>query len=203
MRRVFGHIFRRRAGTYRVYGESNSVLGTSTFPLSLVQELEREAVDEQTKRKGGFGESLRNCISKGELDHMESPQADEAHLRKLDAMVTNFFDKKPLPADPMKAALAPTKEEIVQTERFEVLKEAVRERYLATQAKKRNEERRINTVMKQVEDGTHVVATSLPRFDGEDIALPTPNSDVDDEREATRKEIEQLKKRLAELEARR
>jgi hypothetical protein len=190
------------ASANRSFGENNSVLGTSPFPVSLMQELEREHVEEETKRRGGIGETLRNCISKGELDHMESPEADEAHLRKLDAMVNNFFAKRPLPPDPMKAALAPTKDEIVQAEKFEVLKEAVRERYLATQAKRRSEDKRIAEAMKEVEHGTHQVRTSLGTYEGEgpteaSFVRPTPQSDA----EATRKEIERLKRRLAELEA--
>lgn len=128
--------------------------------------MQEDLTAEEGKKQGisGFADLQRASIAR-ELDHMESPEADAAHLAKLDKQVTSFFDRIPLPADPMKAALAPTRDEIVQQEKFEVLKETVRERYMATQSRRRVEEKRIHEAMKRVEDGTHPSFEKVNKYD--------------------------------------
>lgn len=145
---------------------SSSVLGTSTLSTQFLRQMQEDLTAEEGKKQGisGFADLQRASIAR-ELDHMESPEADAAHLAKLDKQVTSFFDRIPLPADPMKAALAPTRDEIVQQEKFEVLKETVRERYMATQSRRRVEEKRIHEAMKRVEDGTHPSFEKVNKYD--------------------------------------
>eukprot|EP00455_Lapot_gusevi_P029310 TRINITY_DN31382_c0_g1_i1.p1 TRINITY_DN31382_c0_g1~~TRINITY_DN31382_c0_g1_i1.p1 ORF type:complete len:226 (-),score=32.14 TRINITY_DN31382_c0_g1_i1:2-592(-) len=183
-----------------------SVLGTSTLSSQFLQQLKEDLSAEEMKKQSGFGtfgETMRSCISKGELEHMESPAADEAHLKKLDKMVDNWFTKIPLPKDPMRAALAPTKEELAEQEKFEVLKEAMRERYQSANRRKRAEEERIGVAMKRVEDGTHPAYNKASKYEAfetvsEKISLAKA---ADNEADALRKELEEMKRKVAALEA--
>jgi hypothetical protein len=184
-----------------------SVLGTSTLSSQFVQQLKEDLAAEDLKKQPGvgtFGDTMRSCIAKGELDHLESPAADEAHLRKLDVMVDDWFTRIPLPKDPMRAALAPTKEELVEHERFEVLKEAMRERYQTSTRRKRAEEERIGIAMKRVEDGSHPAFNNATKYE----AYETVSDRVREasfaqtsENDALRQELEEMKRKVAALEA--
>ena len=157
----------QRCTLHRPFSDSSSsVLGTSTLSNQFLRQMQEDLAAEEVKKQGisGFADLQRASIAR-ELDHMESPEADAAHLAKLDKQVTNFFARIPLPKDPMKAALAPTRDEIVQQEKFEVLKETVRERYMATQSRRRVEDRRIAEAMKKVEDGTHHMFQNVNKYD--------------------------------------
>lgn len=183
-----------------------SVLGTSTLSSQFLQQLKEDLTAEELKKTSGvgtFGETMRSCISKGELEHMESPEADEAHLRKLDKMVDNWFDRIPLPKDPMRAALAPTKEELADHEKFEVIKEAMRERYQSSNRRKRAEDDRIVKAMKSVEDGTHPAYSKLSKYEAY-TTVPekvSANRAADAENDALRRELDEMKRKVAALEA--
>lgn len=196
MRRVGATFLTRQ--TARAFTDPASVLGTSLSSSFIEQVKEDLAAEELRKRTGigGFGDTLRNCISKGELDHMECPEADAAHVAKLDKMVDTLFSRIPLPKDPMKAALAPTKEEVAQLESFEELKEAVRVRYQSSQRHKAAENRRISIAMQKVEDGTHPAFSKVSKYLG-DEAVCSEAAEV----ESMQRELEAMKKKVAALEA--
>jgi hypothetical protein len=185
---------------------TSSVLGTSTLSSQFLQQLKEDLNAEELKKQTGFGtfgETMRSCIAKGELEHMESPEADERHLKKLDKMVDNWFEKIPLPKDPMRAALAPTKEELVENERFEVLKDAMRERYQSSNRRKRAEEVRIGAAMKRVEDGTHPAYNKASKYEPFETVAEKMSSAkaADNEADALRRELEEMKRKVAALEA--
>lgn len=183
-----------------------SVLGTSTFSSQFIQQLKEDLAAEDLKKQSGvgtLGDTMRSCIAKGELDHMESPEADAKHLKKLDSMVDNLFARIPLPKDPMHSALAPTKEELVDHERFEVLKEAMRERYQTSIRRKRAEEVRIGAAMKSVEDGTHPAYNRTAKYEAYETVSERlgASKSASDENDALRKELEEMKRKVAALEA--
>lgn len=208
----------------RCFTDPASVLGT-TLSSSFIEQVKEDLVAEDLRRRtgvGGFGDTLRSCVHKGDLEHMESPQADAAHLRKVDRMMDNLFARLPTPADPIRAALAPTKEEVADIERFEELKEVVRERYLAKQRRRTGEELRIKEAMKRVEDGSHPSFRREARyredmFPGEESVCASPsvaqkaasettvspsaNATDPDDVDALQQELEAMRKRMAELEA--
>lgn len=101
----------------------------------------------------------------------------------------------------MRIALQPTKEELVQIDRFETLRDAVRERYQATQQKRRGEDARIAAAMKRVEDGTHDVDESTKIMPAA-TTVSASTATIDDEKEALRKEIERMTRRLQEIDSR-
>ncbi|EAN91668.1 hypothetical protein C3747_108g68 [Trypanosoma cruzi] len=167
-----------------------SVLGTGTVPHELMRTLQEELKEEERRRQGGIGEALRNCIGQSELDHLESPEADAAQRRKLDLMAESLFSRLPLPEDPMKAALAPTEEELKKREECEVLKEAVREQYMRQKASNAAEEARLSRAMKRYEVVAERGANSdIPEH------MKTPG-----EMNELRQEIDNLKHQLAKLE---
>ena len=177
-----------------------------------IEQMKEDLAAEELKRfgVGTFGDTMRSCISKGELEHMESPAADEMHQKKLDGMMESFFSKVPLPKDPMRAALAPTKEELTEIERFEVLKEAVRERYHANNQRKRSEEQRISAAMKQVEDGSHPSYDAMHKYDAYEPLVSRVEAQrqgqarqeaEEEETEALKRELEEMKRKVASLES--
>ncbi|RNF04414.1 hypothetical protein TraAM80_05194 [Trypanosoma rangeli] len=167
-----------------------SVLGTGTVPSDLMRTLQEELQEEERRKQFGIGETLRNCIGQGNLDHLESPEADAVHLQKLDSMVESFFSRIPLPEDPMKAALEPTEEELKKNDECEVLKEAVREQYQRRRAAKAAEEARLARAMKRydvpIENEANSNATEH---------VDTPNDTVE-----LRQQIDVMKRQLAKLE---
>lgn len=216
----------------RSFTDPSSVLGTG-LSSTFIQQVKEDLVAEELRRRtgiGGFGDTLRSCITKGELEHMESPESDAAHQKKMDRMIDSLFSRLPMPEDPIKAALAPTKEEVAQIEQFEELKEAVRERYHAQQRRRRNEEVRIAGAMKRVEDGSHPAFSRRSKYDSDRLPgdelldAPAPSStkrqtvdsdlgaqvkasaagdgtsDVEDV-EAMQRELDAMRKRMAQLEA--
>lgn len=88
-------------------------------------------------------------ISAQEVSHMESPEADEAHRRKVSKAIDDLFSRIPLPADPMAAALAPNAEEEQENAASEMLKEAVREAYWRKVNARRAEEARVEKAMER------------------------------------------------------
>lgn len=147
-----------RSGVRAFHDEYASVLGTTTMSSKFLEQLKEDLIQEECKKRtgaGSFADNLRNCIGIGEIDHLESPESDKAAASKLDRLTDDFFSKIPLPPDPMKAALAKTKEEKEEIEKFEVIKEAVRERYQARLNMRKSEEARIQMAMRQVDEGTH------------------------------------------------
>jgi hypothetical protein len=135
-------------------GASGNILGTGSFPADFVRELHQDVVDAD-ERRSSIAQPFSSSIRKAELDHMESPEADERHLKKLSKMTDDLFARIPTPEDPMAAALAPTKDEVKEREKFEVLKEAVRDRYRAQQQRQQQEDGRIAAAMMAVEKGTY------------------------------------------------
>ncbi|ORC86960.1 uncharacterized protein TM35_000241100 [Trypanosoma theileri] len=169
----------------------NTVLGTGTLPQGFVKTLQEDLNEEEIyRRQSGIGETLRNCIRHSDLDHIESPESDAAHLQKVESMMENLFSKIPLPLDPMKTALAPTEEELREREEHEVLKEAVREQYLRQKAYKAAEETRISEAMKryEVDNGDQKVSSSLNKKE-------TCNDSLE-----LRRKIDDMKRQIEKLE---
>lgn len=100
-----------------------------------------------TQRKCGKITSFTCAQSqiKGDLGHMESPEKDAAVTKEIGDMVDSLFARLPMPPDPLKAALQPTKEELANMARFESLKEAMREKYLARRKGAKLDDERIAT----------------------------------------------------------
>ena len=139
-----------------------------------------------------------NCIRKGELDHMESPEVDEKEREKVNTSIDSLFARIPLPADPMKAALAKTDDEIADMVDLDALKEAMRDRYHRRNQTKRQEARRLDDAMIHVSKGTHRTQRSEPLVEER---LPS-RSEAADAREAElRAEIEAMRAKVALLEA--
>ncbi|KEG14767.1 hypothetical protein DQ04_00311030 [Trypanosoma grayi] len=170
----------------------DSVLGTAILPQGLVSTLQEELREEEHRRQCGIGEMLRNCIGQGELDHVESPEADAAHLQKVDFMIENLFSKIPLPNDPMKAALAPTEEELKAKEVNEVLKEAVREHYLRQKALKAEEEARIAVAMRHYEKDGGKESTGIL----EEVDAAGDSAEIRRQIEGMKRQVERLEKLL-------
>ena len=133
---------------------------------------------------------------------MESPEADKRHLNKLEKQVDTLFARIPTPADPMKAARAPTRDELEENEKLESLKEVMRDRYRSQQMKKNAESKRIDEAMRAVEDGTYEAkyAKTRPgavRSDAEEAKM-TPEQI---ENINILRELEETKRKMKELQA--
>lgn len=130
---------------------ADSILGTSTMTGSLLQSLQNDLKCENELRAKGIGETLQNYVHRAELSHMESPEADEKFLKGLDAKVDDLFARIPLPADPTKAALALTDEEVKEEAAAELVKEAVRELYWRKLDAKQAEELRLRRAQEKLQ----------------------------------------------------
>jgi hypothetical protein len=182
---------------------ASSVLGTSTLSPEFIEQLkddliEQEQLAEEERKVGGI---FASCIRKGELDHMESPEADRRHLGKLEKQVDTLFARLPEPKDPLKAARAPTRAELEDTEKFEALKEAMRERYHGQNRRRKAEAARIDAAMKAVEDGTYdaAYAQSRPaavRSEADGLKM----SEADLENLKILQELQETKAKMRELE---
>lgn len=185
----------KTTGVRGMFGET--ILGTGTISGAFAVELQRDLAS--MGQKVDRFESIKDCvIKKGELDHMESPEDDIRQMQKIDRLADDFFSRIPLPEDPMAAALAPTHDEVVQNERFEILRESVRERYQAAQSVRRIEDSRIKEAMGRVADGTWK-RVSMAQSEEDEIVAAAPRVDL--EKQRMQLEIEALRKRLAELES--
>lgn len=129
--------------------QSGSVLGTSSLPANFVKSLQEDLDRENRLRTQGMGETLANCIRRAELSHMESPEADRKFAERLHGQVDDFFSKLPTPADPMRAALAKTPEELEENAAAEMVREAVREAYLRRLGAGKAEEMRLKNAMRR------------------------------------------------------
>ncbi|KAH9600438.1 hypothetical protein LSM04_001097 [Trypanosoma melophagium] len=169
----------------------NTVLGTGTLPQGFVRTLQEDLKEEEVYRtQSGIGETLRNCIRQSDLDHIESPESDAAHLQKVESMMENLFSKIPLPPNPMETALAPTEEELKEREEHELLKEAVREQYIRQKAHKLAEDARISEAMQRY------------GFDNEDqkVSKSLKGNNTNDDSLEIRRKIDDMKRQLERLE---
>lgn len=130
---------------------TGSILGTDTVSGSLLKTLQEDLSDENELRTKGIGETLQNYVHRAELSHMESPEADEAFSKSLDAKVDDLFARIPLPQDPMKVALALTDEEAREEAATELVKEAVREMYWRKLGAKQAEELRLKKAQEKLQ----------------------------------------------------
>jgi hypothetical protein len=182
----------------------SSILGTSTLSPEFLEQfredvMEQELLAQEERKIGGI---MASCIRKSELDHMESPESEKRHLAKLDKQVDTLFSRLPEPKDPMKAALAPTRDELEENEKFEALKEAMREKYHSQLRKKNQEASRIDAAMKAVEEGTYEAKYSKSRpkpvlTEGEEAGTITPEQM---EKISLLQELEETKRKMRELE---
>jgi hypothetical protein len=186
----------------RGYVDAQSVLGTDALGSDVMKTI---ASDLQNAGKlGGAGPGRHNrtfsdCLRKAELDHMESPEADKRHFNKCERQISNFFDNLPTPADPMKAALMPTENEAEESDRVEMLKDIVRERYHGKLSRKGAERKRVAAAMQEVADGTHPMMNRRPRH--EDMCVDEPAmSPADAETLRLSMELEMMKRKVAALE---
>lgn len=120
-----------------------------------VEAQEQAMIAEEERRTPMGGGIAASCIRKGEMDHLESPAADQRFESRLDKQVAELFAKIPEPKDPMKMARKPTADEVVENERFEMIKEAMREKYNRQKSRQRSESERIESAMQAVEEGTY------------------------------------------------
>lgn len=130
---------------------TGSILGTTTMSGNLLKTLQEDLRNENELRTKGIGETLQNYVHRAELSHMESPEADEAFSKSLDAKVDDLFAHIPLPQDPMKVALALTDEEVKEEAAAEFVKEAVREMYWRKLDAKQAEELRLKRAEKKLQ----------------------------------------------------
>eukprot|EP00758_Cryptobia_borreli_P003422 Tbor_TRINITY_DN3732_c0_g1::TRINITY_DN3732_c0_g1_i1::g.2411::m.2411 len=177
-----------------------TILGTDTITSSFIRDLKADTEALNANRS----EAIRECVmgGKGELDHMESPEVDKKHVHKIERLADDLFSRIDLPADPMKAALAPSEEEVMQNEKFEVLKDIVRERYQSSNRRKSNERSRITRAMDEVAAGTYKLPLDRERETVERMNANKRASIAaeDLEKEALRNEVKELKARLAAME---
>ncbi|CBH18125.1 uncharacterized protein TEOVI_000178700 [Trypanosoma equiperdum] len=167
---------------------------TRIFSMGITQHTFTGALLEDLRAGGCCGDQTEDnpgsSLRHGELDHFESPEAEAAHVEKVNTVVDDLFSRMPLPEDPMGAALAPTKEEMEEKAEWDVLKEVVRERYQRKIALKEAERVRIDKAMqhyrvdKDIEGGVSGVTGATG--DSEKI----------------RKKIERMKQEIVELERR-
>lgn len=146
-------VFSRVSLYGRSFYDNNSILGTTTMSSGFMKSLQEDLQHENTIRTQGIGETLTNYINSAELTHMESPAADKQFVENLDKKLMDFFDKVPLPEDPMRVALAKTEEELKEDAAAELLKEAVREAYMRKLSAKAQEELRLKRGMDKLEKG--------------------------------------------------
>ena len=179
-------------------GYSATVLGTPTITGEFMAQIQ----DDYEAGRMTPGEALASCvIRKGELDHMESPDSDARVLSKIERQADDLFARLKMPADPMKAALAPTPDEIRENVQLELLKESVRERYHAMRARKSVENRRIDEAMKSVEDGTYTMPDrGFGSWEGDEYGYRplAKSSQPDPEKEKLKTEVDDLRRQLAE-----
>lgn len=175
----------------------DSVLGTSTFSASLLREINEEMAQNDRERRGAPRSTFINCIRQGELDHMESPEADERAKAKVDGLIENLFSKLPTPKDPMAAALMKTPEEEAKEDHLDALRDEVRERYRKSQRRTKAESDRIASAMDRVKSGTHKSQTKEPM--DESLLVAAEPDHVSREREL-QLEIAAMKARVAQLE---
>ncbi|KAH8608778.1 hypothetical protein ERJ75_001247400 [Trypanosoma vivax] len=134
-------------------------------------------------------ENRLDGLKQGDLNHLESPEADAAHLKRVQAEADALFAKLPLPQDPMKAALDPTEDEVKGREEWEVLREAVRERYQRQLSLGAAEKKRIETAMQSYHNGNE--CSNPPE---------SKPSVVSNEAESLRRRIDRMKEEVARLE---
>jgi polyhydroxyalkanoate synthesis regulator phasin len=182
---------------------SDSILGTSSFSAEFVRDLRQEMATAESERKGAPRDMYLNCIRKGELGHMESPEADEKAKKKLDRMADDLFARLPTPKDPMKVALEKTPEERADEFDLDALKEEVRARYRRNLRRRTMESSRIDDAMDEVTKGTHRMMQDGPGMeslvDMGDVPLSKP-SPVEAREAELQAEISAMKKRVEELE---
>lgn len=184
---------------------TDSVLGTNTLSPEFLEAFRDDvlAAEQTASQERAVGGLYASCIRKGELDHMESPEADARVLGKIERQAESLFARLPdLPdqAAAMRAALKPTREEVEADEKFESLKEAMRDRYQAQQRRRRNEAARIDSAMEAVEDGTYTAKYAAQRSTGgiDEIVDVTPEQA---EQINLLKELEDTKRQMRELQA--
>jgi hypothetical protein len=198
MRRNCLGLTRRFQRTFLDVGGS-SILGTETFSASFIADLRDEMANAESMRKGAPSNRYINCIRKGELDHMESPESDARAKKKLEGMIGDLFEKIPTPEDPMAVALAKTEEEQMEQDHLEALKDEVRERYRRSLHRRKGESKRIDMAMDEVRSGTHRMQRPGPGM--EDLVDMSPSPSAADLREAElHAEVASMKARVAELE---
>lgn len=157
-------------------------------------------------------------ISAQEVSHMESPEADEAHRRRVSRTIDELFSKIPLPEDPMAAALAPNAEEEQENAAAEMLKEAVREAYWRRVNARRAEEARVEKAMQRRFPGLAHSSSLSPSSSISSAPIPSPQTRTDPDtaaavtragkahptgessEEQLRLELEAMKARVRELE---
>lgn len=187
--------------SYTDAGYASSVLGTSTITGQFLAQIKEDA----EAGAMSYGETLASCvIRKGEMDHLESPDADARYFDKIDRQAAGLFSRVKAPENPMKVALAPTPDEVRENVQLELLKESVRERYHAMRMQKANENRRIDAVMSSIEDGTYKMPQRIPAtWDGDEnghrpLSKTSQPPQPDAEKEKLQLQVEDLKRQLAE-----
>uniref|UniRef100_A0A7S1PQ33 Uncharacterized protein n=1 Tax=Neobodo designis TaxID=312471 RepID=A0A7S1PQ33_NEODS len=194
---MFLRRFSKLAKRQRHFG--SSILGTDTFSASFVADLKDELANAERERRGAPSDKYINCIRKGELDHMESPEADARAKAKLDGLIGDLFDKLPEPEDPIAAALAKTPEEQQEHDHLESLKDEVRERYRRSVQRRKGESRRIDAAMAEISAGTHRLQRDGPGIESLSD-FQAPESAAAKREEELKAEIEAMRARVAELE---
>jgi hypothetical protein len=178
---------------------SDSILGTGNFSADFVRELRQDMAEMERERKGLPRDTFANAVLNGDLNHMESPESDEKHKRKIDRAAADLFSRLPMPADPMKAALAKSHEEMNAIDDLDALKEQVRERYRRGNRMRRTESQRIDAAMNEVSTGSHRMMRTGPGIDElVDVDRRAPAEKREDELQA---EIAAMKRKVAELES--
>eukprot|EP00759_Apiculatamorpha_spiralis_P047262 PhF_6_TR4302/c0_g1_i1/m.5805 len=122
-----------------------------------------------------------------DLGHLESPEQDAKLIETISVAAKTLFEKVPLPADPMKAAMMKLPDEEKAEEENEVLIEAVRMRYRMKKEREQMEEDRVRVATKKhVPITDHEVHKKLAQEAKE---------------EQLRKKIARLKAQLAQAES--
>ncbi|CCW60181.1 unnamed protein product [Phytomonas sp. EM1] len=196
---------------------NDGILGSSSFTLNFINSV----YDDLNKHKQtgcvGIGRISEKYGNAAELSHIDSPEDDDAFHKKLDNEIHNLFSRIPLPSDPMKAALAPTEDELNEKAEAELIKEAVREAYLHKMAAKKAEELRLKWAAEQLdksksaeeyfrhrtEDADHTLEPSTTHPQTIVDATDTYSDDRELEDELTiQRSINDMKERIKVLEGR-
>nr|CCC95686.1 unnamed protein product [Trypanosoma congolense IL3000] len=173
----------------RRVGGTSHIFSTSVSEQEMIKTLVDDLRDKDCSTVGTTLE-LHKPIAYGELDHLDSPQADAAHLEHVRTEVDSLFSRLPLPDDPMKTALEPSGREVAEQEGWDVLKEMVRERYHRSIALRAAEKARIEGVMKRYQQATdEPMEPDIPK-----------GATSTEEAERIRRRIEHMKLEIAQLE---
>ena len=136
-----------------------SVLGTDSFGSDFLSTVKQDLLElEDPEGRMSLGQTMTSCIRKGELDHMESPEADALRQAKTDVAIDSFFSKLPDIGDEKRAmqlALQKTPEEQKDHEAVELVREVMREKYQRMRGRRRAEHNRIEAAMELVAAGKH------------------------------------------------